>query len=207
MDNMNFAETLISKKIKEADSTIDISNADRKLLQLASQDLTNYLKFNTAFTYEAASNLSLEQNIKQLHKEDHIELESFLTIWISLWLRKWKQRIRLLINTPQPNEEAKDHKALPNTDAQWRTLTCKKELIKLVVSTLIRNAEICGTEILAEHLIKTELNKKPCQNVNNKEHVLTILNNVLRRAREMAQVTGPLINLKVDKSYFFAHSN
>lgn len=204
---MNFAETLISKRMNEADPTLDISNFDRKLLELAYQDLTNYFRFNANFNHEETSNLNFSQNMEQLYRKDRIELELFLTIWINLWLRKWKQRIRLLISTPQPSEKANEHKALPNTDAQWRTLKCKKELIKIVVSTLIKNAEICGTEILAEHLIKTELNKNPCQNVNNKEHLLTILNTALRRAREMAQVTGPLINLKVDKTYFLAHSN
>ena len=42
---MNFIETTLSKKIKEAEPTLDLQGADRKVLQVAIQDFTNYLKF------------------------------------------------------------------------------------------------------------------------------------------------------------------
>jgi len=76
-------------------------------------------------------------------------------------------------------------------------------MIEILVSALIRNSEICGTEILAEHLLKTELAKKNTQdNINNKEQMLTILNDAMRKAREMAHTTGPLIFVRIDKGYY-----
>jgi len=71
------------------------------------------------------------------------------------------------------------------------------------VSTLIRNAEICGTEILAEHLLKTELGKRNSQDgINNNGQVLAVLNDAMRKAREMAHTTGPLIFVRIDKGYY-----
>ena len=72
----------------------------------------------------------------------------------------------------------------------------------IVISALIKNGEICGTEILAESLVKTELGKKIDLDVNSGEQVLAVLNNALRRARQMAHITGPLITLKIGKNYF-----
>jgi hypothetical protein len=39
---------------------------------------------------------------------------------------------------------------------------------------------------------------------NEKEHILTVLNSALRKAREMAQSKGPLIFVKIDKGYYRA---
>jgi hypothetical protein len=67
----------------------------------------------------------------------------------------------------------------------------------------VKNGEICGTEILAENLLKMELSEKSVQKIaDEKERVFAVLNNTLRKAREMAQSRGPLIFVKVDKGYY-----
>ncbi len=42
---MNDIETMLSTKINEIDPTIDIHGADRKVFQIACQDLKNYLRY------------------------------------------------------------------------------------------------------------------------------------------------------------------
>jgi hypothetical protein len=86
----------------------------------------------------------------------------------------------------------------------WRKIDHKQELQEVIVSTLIKNGEICGTEILAENLLKMELGEKNLENVSDKERLFTTLNNSLRKAREMAQSRGPLIFVKIDKGYYNA---
>jgi hypothetical protein len=76
--------------------------------------------------------------------------------------------------------------------------------MEVLEATLIKNGEICGTEILSENLLKMELGDKNNQNLKDKELVLTILNNALRKARDMAQSRGPLIFVKIDKAYYSA---
>ena len=57
--------------------------------------------------------------------------------------------------------------------------------------------------ILAENLLKMELgDEKSKEYVNEKEQVLSVMNNTLRKARELAQSKGPLIFVKVDKGYY-----
>jgi hypothetical protein len=86
----------------------------------------------------------------------------------------------------------------------WRKIEHKQELQEIVISTLIKNGEVCGTEILAENLLKMELGEKDIENLNEKERIFTTLNNALRKAREMSQSRGPLIFVKIDKGYYNA---
>ena len=87
---MNFLEILISEKLKDADQALDITGSDRKVLQVACQDFTNYLKYHWNLIGKEASQCELVEKIEKLFKEDPDELEQFLTVWISMWFKKWK---------------------------------------------------------------------------------------------------------------------
>jgi hypothetical protein len=95
-------------------------------------------------------------------------------------------------------------KTLQDAEPLWRKIEHKQELLEIVEATLIKNGEICGTEILSENLLKMELGEKNTQLLNEKEQILRVLNNALRKAREMAQSRGPLIFVKIDKGYYSA---
>jgi hypothetical protein len=47
-----------------------------------------------------------------------------------------------------------------------------------------------------------ELGEKRVQQLKNQERILTVVNNTLRKARDMAQSKGPLIFVKIDKGYY-----
>jgi hypothetical protein len=112
--------------------------------------------------------------------------------------------VKLLIGTQNANKWNKMSKTLANVEPMWRKIEHKQELQEIVISTLIKNGEVCGTEILAENLLKMELGEKDAENVNEKERIFATLNNALRKAREMAQSRGPLIFVKIDKGYYNA---
>ena len=202
MDNMNFVEIILTDKLKDADQALDLLGSDRKVLQVASQDFTNYLKYQWDLIGIEGNNLELAEKIEKIYKENPAELEAFLTIWVGIWLKKWKERVKLLIGTQNQNKWNKVAKTLANAEPLWRNLSHRQEIIELVVATLIKNGEICGTEILTENLLKMELGEKINQSMNENERVLVIVNNALRRAREMAQSRGPLIFVKIDKGYY-----
>jgi len=74
----------------------------------------------------------------------------------------------------------------------------------LLVESLIRNGEICGTSIMAENLLKLELgdNEEKHSWNSEEEKVLNLVNITLRKARQMSYSKGPLIFVKIDKRYF-----
>jgi hypothetical protein len=199
---MNFVEIVLTEKLKDADPALDILGSDRKVLQVACQDFTNYLKFQWELIGKEANNFELVEKMETFFKENPQELEAFLTVWVGIWLKKWKERVKLLIGDQNQNKWNKVAKTLATAEPLWRNLQHKQEIMEIVVATLIKNGEICGTEILSENLLKLELGEKANQTPNEKEVVLTVLNNALRKAREMAQSRGPLIFVKIDKGYY-----
>jgi hypothetical protein len=194
-------ETVLSQKMKDAEPALNLQGADRKLLQVACKDFINYLKFDLKF-YEKSNDTCLETKIEQLHRDEPAEFEAFLTVWTGLWLKKWKQRVKLLVGNQNQPTSGKTSKALADGQILWTKLNCKQEMMGLLVSALVKNAEICGTEILAENILKMELGKNPDLDLNGKEEVFAVLNNSLRRAREMSLCCDPLIYVKVDKNYY-----
>jgi hypothetical protein len=202
--SMNFVETMLGEKLKDADPALDTIGSDRKVLQVACQDFTNYLKFHWNLIGKESNQCELVEKLEKLFKEDAAELNAFLTVWTGIWFKKWKERVKLLIGNQNANKWNKMSKTLANVEPLWRKIEHKQELQEIVVATLIKNGEICGTEILAENLLKMELGEKNLENFSDKERLFTTLNCALRKAREMAQSRGPLIFVKIDKGYYNA---
>jgi hypothetical protein len=199
---MNFVEIVLTEKLKDADPALDILGSDRKVLQVACQDFANYLKCHWNLIGKEANNFELVERMEQFFKENPAELEVFLGVWVGIWLKKWKERVKLLIGNQSQNKWNKVAKTLANAEPLWHNLQHKQELMEIVIATLVKNGEICGTEILSENLLKMELGEKRSLSLNEKEQTLNVLNNALRKAREMAQSRGPLIFVKIDKGYY-----
>lgn len=196
---MNFVEVILSEKLKDQDPALNVTGSDRKVLQVACQDFTNYLKYHWNFIGNEASQCELVENLEKLFKENPAELEAFLTVWTGMWFKKWKERVKLLIGNQNTNKWNKVSKTLSNAEPFWKKLEHKQEIQEIVEATLIKNGEICGTEILSENLLKMELGEKRVQYLSDRERVFTVVNSALRKAREMAQSKGPLIFVKIDK--------
>ncbi len=204
---MNFIEIALSKKIKETEPTLDVLGADRKVLQVAVQDFMNYLNFYRNLENKETNILYQVKQMEQLQKEEPAEFASSLTVWSSIWLKKWKERVNLSFGKQNPKATITAPEKACKNGSLWTKLECKEEIIGIVAFALIKNAEICGTQIIAENIVKTETCKCSNEDINSKEQVLKILSNSLRSARETTQKTGPLIALKVDKRYYCEVNN
>ncbi len=201
---MNFVEIMVGEKLRESDSALDILGSDRKVLQVACEDFTNYVKFHWGLMGKETGQLELADRLEQLYRTDRAELEEFLNVWVGVWFKKWKERVKLLIGEESAQKWSKVSKTINNAEPLWRKLEQKQEIKELIAFTLIKNGEICGTEILAENLLKMELGEKRVQYLSDKERVLIAVNNALRKSRDMAQSKGPLIFVKIDKGYYGA---
>lgn len=201
---MNFIELLLSEKLKNRNPTLDLFGSDRRVLQIACQDLTNYLKVHWNLVGKEANECELVDRIEEFFNTNPKELEEFLDMWTGIWLKKWKERVKLLIGNQDAKRWKKVTKTLSNAEPVWRKLTNRQEMQDIVISTLIKNAEICGTSILAKNLLKMELGskKKRRSYVSEEEQVLNVVNNTLRKARELTRSKGPLIFVKIDRGYY-----
>jgi hypothetical protein len=199
---MNFIEIMIGEKLKEMDSALDILGSDRKVLQVACEDFTNYAKFHWGLMGKETSQLELTDKLEHIFREDRDELEEFVNVWIGIWFKKWKERVKLLIGEDNASKWSKVTKTLNNAEPLWRKLEGKQEIRELIATTLIKNGEICGTEILSENLLKLELGEKRVRCLSERELLLIAVNNALQKGRNMALSRGPLIFVKIDKGYY-----
>lgn len=200
---MNFIETLLSEKLKNRNSMLDVFGSDRKVLQIACDDLMNYLKFHWNLVGKEANECELVDRLEKFFNENPSELEEFLDIWTGIWLEKWKERVKLLIGRENANRWNRVTKILNNAEPLWRKLSNKQEMQEVLASTLVKNGEICGTTILAENLLKMELGEKNMANLGEEEQIVHVVNNALRKARELTRSKGPLIFVKIDKGYYY----
>jgi hypothetical protein len=199
---MNFIEILLSEKLKDKNPMLDVLGSDRKVLQIACQDLTNYLKVHWDLVGKEANECEIVEKLEKVFNENPNELAEFLGFWTGIWLGKWKERVKLLIGQDNAKKWNRVAKILNNAEPIWRKLSNRQEMQDVVASTLIKNGEICGTSILAENLLKMELGEEKRKYNNDGEQVLNVVNDTLRKARELAQSKGPLIFVKVDKGYY-----
>lgn len=198
---MNFIEILLSEKLKDKNPMLDILGSDRKVLQIACQDLTNYLKVHWDLVGKEVNECEIVERIEKVFNENSSELDEFLRVWTGIWLAKWNERVKLLIGNENSKRWNKAAKTLKSGETAWSQLSNRNEIEDLIVGTLVKNAEICGTSILAENLIKMELGEEKDYETDE-ERIVNVVNDTLRKAREMAQSKGPLIFVKVDKGYY-----
>jgi hypothetical protein len=202
---MNLIEILLSEKLKDKNPMIDVLGSDRKVLQIACQDLTNYLKVHWDLVGKETNDVELVEKLEKFYNENPGELDEFLRIWTGIWLEKWKERVKLLIGNENQKRWNRASKTLSNAEPLWKDLTDRREMEEIVTCTLVKNGEICGTSILAENLLKMELAEKTSENVKQDNQVVNVVNNTLRKARELARSKGPLIFVKIDKGYYQSH--
>jgi hypothetical protein len=198
---MNFIEMLMAEKFKDKNPMLDILGSDRKVLQIACQDLTNYLKVHWDLVGKETNECEIVERIEKIFNGNPSELNEFLGVWTGIWLAKWNERVKLLIGNENSKRWNHVTKILKNGESAWSSLSNRREIEDLIVTTLVKNAEICGTSILAENLIKMELGEEKDYE-SDEERIVNVVNDTLRKAREMAQSKGPLIFVKVDKGYY-----
>jgi len=199
---MNYIEILLSEKLKNKNPMLDIFGSDHKVLQIACQDLTNYLRVHWDLVGKKESECKLVDKLEEYYNENLSELQSFVNLWTGMWLQKWKERVKLLIGKEKAGRWDKAEKTLNKAEPLWKKLLNRQEMKEVVTYKLIRNGEICGTSILAENLLKMELGRNKRRYIDEKEKTLNVVNNALRKAKELARSKGPLIFVKVDKGYY-----
>lgn len=204
---MNFLELVLSQCLKDHNPLLDLQGSDRRVLQIACEDLMNFLKVHWGLIGQENGNYDLIEKVHKYFEEDSEEFSKFVSIWSGLWMKKWNERVKLLIGTDNSPQWSRVNKRLKDAEPLWRQLKKRGELKDILVESLIRNGEICGTSIMAENLLKLELGAREEQYrwKNDQEKLLNVVSITLRKARQLSHSKGPLIFVKIDKKYFALH--
>lgn len=200
---MTLVQQLLSESLRNRNPQLDLQGSDKRILRIASQDLMNYLMFHWKLTGQETTQTVFTERIRKYLHEKPEELKEFLNIWSGIWMKKWNERVKLVTETEESQRLKKNHKRLSQVEPTWRQLRNRSEIEDMTIETLIRNGEICGTTILAEHLLKTELASRiESARTNSLEDLLDITNRALKRVRYLSQAKGPTIFIIIRKSSF-----
>ena len=204
---MNFLELLLSQSLKDKNPLLDLKGSDRRVLQIASEDLLNFLKVHWGLVYQENGTLDLVEKIHKYFEDNPEEFTEFVSIWAGLWIKKWNERVKLLIGREGSSKWSRVNSRLKQAESLWRQIKKRGEAKDIIVESLIRNGEICGTSIMAENLLKLEIGSNGSRNCwrNEREKLVNLINITLRKARQLSHSKGPLIFVKIDKKYFALH--
>jgi len=201
---MNFIEVMLMESLRNRNPQLDLQGSDRRVLEIADEDLMNFLKVHWSLMGQESADYELIEKLYSFHQEEPQELEEFVNVWTGIWIKKWNERVKLLIGQQEEenNSWQKVGKKICDAEPLWNTLPNRREVEDVVVESLIRNGEICGTTILSENLVKMELGSMEKIDVKKNEDVLNLVNGTLKRARNLSRSKGPLIFVRLDKRFF-----
>jgi uncharacterized protein YaiI (UPF0178 family) len=199
---MNFIELMLSESLKNRNPQLDLQGTDRKVLRIACEDLLNFLKVHWKLVGQEIVEIELTEKIRQYFEENPEELKEFINIWSGIWMRKWNERVKLLLVQENSERWKEANARLVKIEPIWRRLRSHAEMEDMVIDSLVRNGEICGTYILAENLLKNELVQYSDGKIFTDDELITMTQRASKKAKQLSQSKGPLIFVKVDRKFF-----
>jgi Trm5-related predicted tRNA methylase len=198
---MDFLLLLLSESLRNREPRLDLGGADRKVLSIAIEDLRNYLKVHWRLIGKETAESELRAKVRQCFYERMDELEELVDFWVGMWIKKWNERVKLVIGDKTHRHLKNIHGFSGKGRSKWKSLTSWSGAEETAIEALIRNGEICGTKVLAQSLLKSELGE-PAQKKTDRDDLVVVVNNLLKRARELSESSGPLMFIRVDKRFW-----
>ncbi|MDH5450953.1 MAG: hypothetical protein OEX77_08670 [Candidatus Bathyarchaeota archaeon] len=199
---MNTIEQMLSQSLQDKNPQLNPNTTDKKILEIASYDLLNYLQFHWKLTGQQNAKIKLTEKIQKYLQKNPKELQQFINLWAGIWIKKWNERVKVLIANEDHLHWKKTNQRQLKAEPLWTQLPYRTEMKDIIISKLIRNGEICGTSILAETLIKNELAKHTTSKIYANQKLLNITQRAMKKAKELSQSKGPLIFVRIDKRFF-----
>lgn len=201
---MNFLERMLSQSLRDRNPLLNLQASDRRVLQISCEDLINFLKVHWGLIGREGSDYDFIEKARKYYDEHPEEFSQFVDIWAGLWIKKWNERVKLLIGNSCSAQWSRVNKRLKDASGSWRKLNSRDEMKEILVGSLVKNGEICGTSIMAENLLKLELGVHDGEDRwrSEQEKLINIVNTTLHKARQLSNSKGPLIFVRIDKKYF-----
>jgi hypothetical protein len=198
---MDFLLLLLSESLRNREPRLDLGGADRKVLSIAIEDLRNYLKVHWRLMGIETAESELRAKVRQSFYERMDELEELVDFWVGMWIRKWNERVKLVIGDKTHRHLKNIHEFSDKGGAKWKSSTSWSGVEETAIEALIMNGEICGTKVLAQSLLKSELGERAHKKTNT-DDLMVVVNSLLKRARELSESSGPLMFIRVDKRFW-----
>jgi len=213
-DMIFWINSLIFNKLDDICPLLSLNGEDRKVYEICIEDFKNYANYldrnhmkvdkQTSQEFLPSQQIIIEEIISIIvensssltqNLQDTKEVEEFVHAWVQMWWKKWQYRTKIIFKEP-PN--------MFNAGVRFNSDNFTREeigeLTHIVIDKLIQYGEICCATIIADALIKKDIQaaQKPEWTTQDK---LNLIPRLQREAREMSYTHGPLVFIRANKGY------
>jgi len=213
IDMRFWINTLIFNNLAEICPLLSLTGEDRKVYEICIEDFKNYTEYldrnhmsvdkQISQEFLPSQQVIMEEIISLIvenfgvtkNLQDIKDTEEFVHFWVQSWWKKWQYRTKIIFKD-QP------HMINVNSHFTVNDFTGEElnELTHVVTDRLIQCGEICCVNIMADALIKKDIQaaQKSEWTVQDK---LNLIPRLQREVKEMSYTHGPLVFIKANKSY------
>ena len=199
---MNLIQLLLLESLRNRNLHLDLQGSNKRILSIAHQDFMNYLRFHWKLTSQEMTQPQSTEEMRRYIHEKPEELREFIDVWCGIWLKKWGERVKLGTENEESKRLEKNNRQPRWVEPIWRRFKDRSGIEDIIVEALIRNGEICGTSILAEHLLKSELASRIARKNSSErlEDLLDITYKALTKVRHLSRSKGKTVFIILRKS-------
>lgn len=202
--------TLLFKKLSEVCPSLSLNGEDRRVYEILIHDFKDYLRYlsENFMKVEEERNkinvqiieiigdyprISLAQNLM-----DTKEMAEFVNSWVPMWFKKWQQRTKIIFGK---EDLPKSVISLRMNLSNELTADEYEDVELALKNKLIQYGEICCVDIMANSLLKKELEEHGGKEMSLQDKV-NLIPRMQRIAKDMSYKHGPLVFVKPDKDYY-----
>lgn len=189
-----------------------INSNEREIMSaVASEDFINYYSVVLGIEEFEDSEEITKDYIENMFDKNPTEIINEIDEWMDVWIWKWRQRVKLVMKSDVRKEVNKVEVNVKNILPQIKNL---KEIKRFAVGSLIRNNEVCFTNLLADNIVKSIVYKFYMQ-IRDSRKVSTILNEnkhifvneIITRVKSLKKFKGQLVVINVSDQVFNDKNN
>lgn len=193
--------TMLSRKLVSEFG--DLNRAEKKfMVRVSTEDFLNYVKVEQGFIYDYSPDERASFYLEVLSEREPLKLSYLLDEWFSVWALKWRQRVRLAMGEV---EDGALIEKMRRRTAALVGLPMVGEARRFALGSLIRNGEVCFTNLLSDSVVRGVLYHM-LSRANSSEEVkkalernpTLLLDEIIKRVRSIVKYKGPLVTLRLE---------
>lgn len=196
--------------LKKIEPSLELQGRDQRLLHICCADFKNYSDYleensmNSEGIMPSSVAMEVDLTTGDYRVEENDETEEiveFVQMWVKGWRKKYLERVQITVKKFPSFKSSKTRER----GARMMSNFSKEEIDgikKAIVRTLIKNGEICCTDILTDASFKAVLGRYSKEGEWTPEKKLNFMSSIIREVKRMSHTRGVLVFIKPDKRYY-----
>jgi len=197
ISNKAFFHALVGRGLKEVIPQIDIKGRDRRMYEIALEDLEYYLRRK----WRISNHLDFLDKFTRCIEKEGEPVRIYVFNWLRNWYSQWLKRVKLILRDTEWTSDKEQITQMIRKGSKLISISDVRQYKQPIVETLIRHGIIVCVDTIADQIVKREIAQRGVA-PEVPEEKFTMLNTMLRHAKDIAGSITPLIFIRLNKEYF-----